>query len=154
MRLLTSGPSASAAAAAGAAAISYAGSATSTTSTNATTTTNLSKIRPRGLINSGNTCLADSVLQIMVYYSPFHRSFAELGRVLGGSGPSGSSGLGVSSGMNGINRVSGTSGNGTAAEASVYPLVETTVGFLREFVVDDDRSKDLKEKGNANSMEK
>ena len=46
--------------------------------------------------------------------------------------------------------VNGTSANGTAAEASAYPLVEATVEFLREFVVDDDRSKDLKEKGNLN----
>jgi hypothetical protein len=55
------------------------------------------------------------------------------------------------SGMNGINGVGGTSRNGMAAEASAYPLVEATVEFLREFVVDDDRSKDLKEKGKANA---
>ena len=67
--------------------------------------------------------------------------------MLGGAGP----GLGVSSGMNGINGVGGTSGNGTAAEASAYPLDEATAEFLREFVVDDDSSKDLKEKGNANT---
>jgi ubiquitin carboxyl-terminal hydrolase 10 len=35
-------------------------------------------------------------------------------------------------------------------EASAYPLVEATVEFLREFVMDDDRSNDLKEKSNAN----
>ena len=34
---------------------------------------------------------------------------------------------------------------------SVHPLVEGTVEFLREFVVDDDRLKELKEKGKANS---
>jgi len=66
----------------------------------------------------------------MVYCPPFHRLFAELGTVLGGSGPS--SGLGVSSGMNGINGVGGTSGNGTAAEASAYPLVEATVAVFEE----------------------
>ena len=88
----------------------------------------------------GNMYFANSVLQIMVYCPPFHRLFAELGAVLGGSGPS--SGLGVSSGMNGIYGVGRTSGNGTAAEASTYLLVEATVEFLREFVVDD-RSKDL-----------
>ena len=76
--------------------------------------------------------------------------------MLGGSGPSGGLGagtsgwLGVSSSINGINGVGGTSGNGTAAEASAYPLV-TTVEFLREFGMDDDRSKDLKEKGKANA---
>ena len=36
----------------------------------------------------------------MVYCPPFHRLFAELGRVLGGAGVSG--GLGVSSGVNGV----------------------------------------------------
>ena len=86
----------------------------------------------------------------MVYCPPFHRLFAELGRVFGGSGSSG--GLGVSSqGMNGINGMAGKNGDGTAAEASAYPLVEATVEFLREFVVDEDRSKDLKEKGKANA---
>jgi len=47
----------------------------------------------------------NSVLQIIVYCPPFHRLFAELGTVLGGSGPP--SGLGVSSDMNGINGVVG-----------------------------------------------
>jgi ubiquitin C-terminal hydrolase len=61
--------------------------------------TTVNKNPPRGLINSGNMCFANSVLQIMVYCPPFHRLFAELGRVLGGSGPSGSGGLSVSSGM-------------------------------------------------------
>jgi ubiquitin carboxyl-terminal hydrolase 10 len=129
VRLLTSGPGV-----AHTTAISYAGSA-------ATTTTNLTpstKIRPRGLINSGNMCFANSVLQIMVYCPPFHRLFAELGKVLGGVGLGGISGV--------------TSGNGAAAEASAYPLVEATVDFLKEFVVDDDRSKDLKDpKGKANA---
>ena len=83
----------------------------------------------------------------MVCCPSFHRLFAELGRVLGGAGP----GLGVSSGINGINGVGGTSGNGTAAEASAYPVVEATAEFLRDFVVDDDRWKDLKEKGSANA---
>jgi hypothetical protein len=105
VRLLTSGP--------GAGAISYAGSAAaaaSITTTNVTTTTSLppsTKIRPRGLINSGSMYFANLVLQIVVYYPPFHRLFAELGRVLEGSGPSGSGGLGVSSGMSGINEMAG-----------------------------------------------
>jgi ubiquitin carboxyl-terminal hydrolase 10 len=133
VRLLTTGPGI-----AHTTAITYAGSAANPTPS--------TKIRPRGLINSGNMCFANSVLQIMVYCPPFHRLFAELEKVLGSSGLSG--GLGVSSDINGINGVGGTSVNGTAAEASAYPLVEATVEFLREFVVDDDRSK---EKGNANA---
>ena len=51
----------------------------------------------------------------------------------------------------GLSGVAAMSGNGMAAEASAYPLIEATVEFLREFVVDDDRSKDLKEKGNTNA---
>ena len=77
----------------------------------------------------------------MVYCPPFHRLFAEMGRGFGGSGPSNSGRLGISSGMNGINGVGGTSTNGTAAEASAHPLVEATVEVLRDFVVDGDRSK-------------
>jgi len=101
-------------------------------------------------------CFANSVLQIMVYCPPFHRLFAESGRVLGGSGTSGvgSSGLGagalgVGAGMNGM---VGKNGDGTGAEASAYPLVDATVEFLKEFVVDDDKSKDLKEKGKASAI--
>ena len=67
----------------------------------------------------------------MVYCPPFHRLFAELGRVLEGSGPSGSGGLGVSSGISGIIGMAGKNGDGTAGEASAYPLVEATVEFLR-----------------------
>ena len=71
----------------------------------------------------------------MVYRPPFHRLFAELGKVLGAVG---------------LSRVAGVSGNGTGAEASAYLLVEATVEFLREFVGNDDKSKDSKEKGKVN----
>ena len=47
----------------------------------------------------------------VAYCLPFHRFFAELGRVLGGVGLSG---------------IVGTSGNGMAAEASAYPLLKGT----------------------------
>jgi ubiquitin carboxyl-terminal hydrolase 10 len=138
VRLLTSRPGHPTATTAG---VSYA--STTPTTTNPPPST---KIRPRGLINSGNMCFANSVLQIMVHCPPFHRLFAELGKVLGTSGV-GSGGLAssVSAGMNGM---VGKNGNGRAAEASAYPLVEATAEFLKEFVVDDDRSK---EKGNANA---
>ena len=132
VRLLTSGPGVGHPTAI-TAGVSYASTTVMTT-----TTTNLTpstKIRPRGLINLGNMCFANSVLQIMVYCPLFHRLFAKLGKVLGSVGLSG---------------VPGMNGNGAAAEASAYPLVEATVEFLKEFVVDDDRSKDLKEKGKAN----
>jgi len=86
-RLLTSAPGAGHPTIA--TAISYAGSVAAAASTTITTTnlTPSTKIRPRGLIDSSNMCFANSVLQIMVYCPPFHRLFAELGRVLGGAGP-------------------------------------------------------------------
>jgi len=43
----------------------------------------------------------------------------------------------------GLSGVAATSGNGIVADANVYPLVEVTVEFLRESLVDDGRSKDL-----------
>jgi ubiquitin carboxyl-terminal hydrolase 10 len=136
VRLLTSGPGAGAGhPSATTAGVSYASTtATTTTTKNPPPST---KIRPRGLITYGNMYFANSVLQIMVYCPPFHRLFAELGKVLGGVG------------LGGINGM--TSRNGASPEASAYPLVEATVGFLGEFVMDDDRSKDLKEKAKANA---
>ena len=136
MRLLTSRPGAHSAAHI-TVTISYAGSAAAASTTTANTNlTPSTKIRPRGLINSGNMCFANSVLHIMVYRPPFHRLFAELGKVLGAVG---------------LSRVAGVSGNETGAEASAYLLVEATVEFLREFVENDDKSKDSKEKGKVNA---
>jgi ubiquitin carboxyl-terminal hydrolase 10 len=42
----------------------------------------MQKIRPRGLVNSGNMCFANAVLQVLVYCPPFHSAFAELGKLL------------------------------------------------------------------------
>lgn len=75
------------------------------------------RIRPRGLVNSGNMCFANAVLQVLVYCPPFHRLFAELGKVLVGPVVAGKD------------------------NASATPLVDATVEFLREFV-DDKRRKD------------
>ena len=113
MRLLTSGPSAAHSTAASA--ISYAGSAAAAVSTtNANVNVVTMKIHPRGLINSGNMCFANSVLQIMVYCLPFHWLFAELGRVLG---------------MGGLSGVGGKT-EGTAVEESAYHSLKL---LLRRF---------------------
>jgi ubiquitin carboxyl-terminal hydrolase 10 len=61
------------------------------------------RIRPRGLVNSGNLCFANAVLQILVYCPPFWRFFTDLGRLL------------------------------EPTEESKTPLVEATIRFVREF---------------------
>ena len=71
------------------------------------------KIRPRGLVNTGNMCFANAVLQMLVYCPPFHRFFAELRRHLAGP-------------------VVGSQREGTKAT----PLVDATIQFMKEFVPD------------------
>jgi ubiquitin carboxyl-terminal hydrolase 10 len=69
------------------------------------------RIRPRGLINSGNMCFANAVLQVLVYCPPFYRLFTELAKYL--PGPSSSDNKKPTD-----NRISLTTG---------------TIGFLKEF---------------------
>ncbi|KAG1782392.1 hypothetical protein EV702DRAFT_1064079 [Suillus placidus] len=61
------------------------------------------RIRPRGLVNSGNLCFANAVLQVLVYCPPFWRFFTDLGRLL------------------------------EPTEDSKTPLVDATIRFVREF---------------------
>jgi ubiquitin carboxyl-terminal hydrolase 10 len=61
------------------------------------------RIRPRGLVNSGNLCFANAVLQVLVYCPPFWRFFTDLGRLL------------------------------EPTEESKTPLVDATIRFVREF---------------------
>ncbi|CAL1705379.1 unnamed protein product [Somion occarium] len=68
------------------------------------------KIRPRGIINTGNMCFANAVLQVLVYCPPFHRLFTELGKHI--TGP-----------------IVGPQKDGSKAT----PLVEAIIQFLREF---------------------
>ncbi|KAH7906033.1 cysteine proteinase [Hygrophoropsis aurantiaca] len=74
------------------------------------------KIRPRGLVNSGNMCFANAVLQVLVYCPPFWRLFSELGKIADEA-----EGSGVGSIF------------GEREGKSTTPLVEATVRFLREF---------------------
>ncbi|KAG6875966.1 hypothetical protein C0992_001648 [Termitomyces sp. T32_za158] len=67
-------------------------------------------IRPRGLVNSGNMCFANSVLQVLLFCPPFHRLFTELGRYGFGFRPGGEK------------EVKGPT-----------PLVDAMVEFIREF---------------------
>ncbi|KAF7965228.1 hypothetical protein HWV62_44911, partial [Athelia sp. TMB] len=66
------------------------------------------RIRPRGLINTGNMCFANAVLQILIYCAPFNALFSELGHHLVGP------------------VVGKVASKGT-------PLVDATVEFLKEF---------------------
>ncbi|KAG6918840.1 hypothetical protein DXG01_011245 [Tephrocybe rancida] len=66
-------------------------------------------IRPRGLINAGNMCFANSVLQVLLFCPPFHRLFTELARFSFGFRPSEKDGKGPT------------------------PLVDAMVEFVRDF---------------------
>jgi ubiquitin carboxyl-terminal hydrolase 10 len=61
------------------------------------------RIRPRGLVNAGNLCFANAVLQVLVYCPPFWRFFTDLGRLL------------------------------QPSEESKTPLVDATIRFVKEF---------------------
>ncbi|TEB39515.1 cysteine proteinase [Coprinellus micaceus] len=85
------------------------------------------RIRPRGLVNSGNMCFANAVLQILVYCPPFHRLFVELGKVL----PSVA--------------VAGEREREKEREKDSTPLVDATALFLKEFL--EKRKQKQKENG-------
>ena len=125
------------------------------------TTVGTTTIRPRGMVNSGNMCYANSVLQMLVYCPPFHRLFAELGRVLSGSAVSGSgsgslvngsgpsSSAGFSSASGSTSAINGLNGKEKEKDpVGMAPLVEATVEFLREF---DDKKPKSKTKKSGHS---
>ncbi|KAH7889138.1 hypothetical protein F5I97DRAFT_1841914 [Phlebopus sp. FC_14] len=69
----------------------------------------LMKIRPRGLVNTGNMCFANAVMQALIYCPPFWRLFHELGKFVGESSEE-------------------------DVNEGKAPLVDATVRFLREFL--------------------
>ncbi|KAJ7138260.1 hypothetical protein C8R44DRAFT_838188 [Mycena epipterygia] len=71
------------------------------------------RLTPRGLINTGNMCFANAVLQALVYCAPFSALFARLHALIGDVDKDG--------------------GEGSVLEAA--PMVRATGAFLREFVV-------------------
>ncbi|KAL6301832.1 hypothetical protein BKA93DRAFT_919454 [Sparassis latifolia] len=65
------------------------------------------KITPRGLVNTGNMCFANAVLQVLVYCPPFHKLFKDLSKYLPGP-------------------VAGSQKQAT-------PLLDATIQFMKEF---------------------
>ena len=75
----------------------------------------LPRLWARGLVNHGNMCFANAVLQLLVYFPPFWRLFKELGRPIS-------------------QREQGqTQGSGDGAT----PLVDAPVKLLEEFVYEE-----------------
>ncbi|OCH93806.1 cysteine proteinase [Obba rivulosa] len=81
------------------------------------------RLRPRGLVNTGNMCFANAVLQILVYCPPFHKLFSELRKYL--SSPAGAQRVG----------------------AQATPLVDATMQFLKEFLPEPAEGSDSRGKG-------
>jgi ubiquitin carboxyl-terminal hydrolase 10 len=85
--------------------------------------TSAPKIRPRGLINTGNMCFANAVLQVLVYCPPFWRLFTELGKFV-------------------------TENGSSPVSSAKTPLVGAIIQFLKEFGVKEaDESKTTRSKG-------
>ncbi|KAG2019660.1 ubiquitin carboxyl-terminal hydrolase 5 [Coprinopsis cinerea AmutBmut pab1-1] len=105
------------------------------------------RIKPKGLVNSGNMCFANSVLQILVYCAPFNRLFMELGRVLplanGESSKEKTSSSSTSTSAAAAGSSSSASGSGSSSSSST-PLVDATALFLKEFV-----NEQAKRRGNG-----
>ncbi|EJD53217.1 cysteine proteinase [Auricularia subglabra TFB-10046 SS5] len=78
-------------------------------------------IRPRGLINGGNLCFANAILQALVYCTPFHRLFVELGRLSAAAAAAPA----TQSKLRGA--------VGARLGATPTPLVDATINFLDEF---------------------
>lgn len=92
------------------------------------------RLRARGLVNSGNMCFANAVLQLLVYCPPFWKLFRDLGRLMG----------------------SRDRGEGQGSGSATL-LVDATVRFLEEFVYEEKMPSPTRQPqqqtGNVNAKE-
>ncbi|KAI0050880.1 cysteine proteinase [Auriscalpium vulgare] len=100
------------------------------------TTAPIPRIRPRGIVNTGNMCFANSVLQLLTYCPPFWRLFGELGR-----------NLSIPEGKEKDSRELSEGGT---------PLVDATIRFLQEFVYEEKKPVNgtLNGRGRAKEVER
>ncbi|KAJ7792837.1 hypothetical protein B0H14DRAFT_3115102 [Mycena olivaceomarginata] len=91
------------------------------------------RLTPRGLVNTGNMCFANAVLQVLVYCAPFSSLFARLHALLGEAefDVAGTGAGGFNTNPSG-GQDDGGGGGGVLGPA---PLVRATGAFLREFIV-------------------
>ncbi|KAJ7578547.1 hypothetical protein C8J56DRAFT_797456 [Mycena floridula] len=87
------------------------------------------KIRPRGLINTGNMCFANSVLQILIYCPPFYTLFYELAKLL-------------------PPKKLGPGKDGQKPPVSLTPLVDATIEFLKDLMVSESENGKMTLKDN------
>ncbi|KAJ6453891.1 hypothetical protein C8R47DRAFT_1329230 [Mycena vitilis] len=100
------------------------------------------RLAPRGLINTGNMCFANAVLQVLVYCAPFADLFAKLHALLPAefefaheAFPLPSDGAGAQGGSAGAGEKAGEKGGEKNGVLGAAPLVRATGAFLREFLV-------------------
>jgi ubiquitin carboxyl-terminal hydrolase 10 len=129
LRALLSAPAADATAAAPK---SFADASASAAST-ASEKTREERLTPRGLVNTGNMCFANAVLQVLVYCALFSSLFARLHALLGEAefDVAGTGAGGFNTNPSG-GQDDGGGGGGVLGPA---PLVRATGAFLREFIV-------------------
>ena len=117
-------------------------------------------------MNIGNMCYANSVLQLLVYCTPFQRLFFELGKVLSGSAVTGSDSLvngfgplssatstsssgSTSTSINGLIGLNGKDKEKGKDAVGMTPLVDATIEFLREFNDDKKTKSKTKKQGHS-----
>ncbi|KAJ7304688.1 hypothetical protein DFH08DRAFT_51150 [Mycena albidolilacea] len=130
LRALLSAPAADATAAAPK---SFADASSASAASTASEKTREERLTPRGLVNTGNMCFANAVLQVLVYCAPFSSLFAHLHALLGETefdvAGTGAGGFNTNPSWGQDN---GGGGGGVLGPA---PLVRATGAFLREFIV-------------------